>query len=279
MKHWLKEPLLHFLVAGGLLFAVYNWLNAEVGNEPHVVRITAAEVNWLRETWSRQWQRPPSEPELRGMVADYLKEVLLAREARELGLEENDTVVRRRLAQKMEFLLQDTAQLAEPPEEELYQFYNSRRELYVEPAHISFNQIFFKDETSAQQSLQELVTNKTAVHGDQTLLERDFARIDQQTLANLFGHEFAEVLFTLEPGQWHGPVTSAYGFHLVWINEQQVAQLRPFDEVRTQVLNDWYRSRQDVINEQYFAGLLEKYDVVVEESVKPLIGSLPGFVP
>lgn len=279
MKHWLREPLLHFIVAGGLLFVIYGWLNDEKSNEPHVVRITAAEVNWLRETWARQWQRPPSEPELRGMVADYLKEVLLEREARELGLEENDTVVRRRLAQKMEFLLQDTAQLAEPGKEELYQFYNSRRELYVEPAHISFNQIFFRDEPSAQQGLQELVMNKTAVHGDQTLLEREFARIDRQTLANLLGHEFAEVLFTLEPGRWHGPVTSAYGFHLVWINERQVAQLRPFDEVHTQVLNDWYRSRQAVTNEQYFAGLLEKYDVVVEESVRPLIGSLPAFMP
>jgi hypothetical protein len=80
MRRWLKEPLLHFLVAGGLLFAAYGWLNRESVSTPNTVHITMAEVNWLRETWARQWQRPPSEQELRGLVTDYLKESLLARE-------------------------------------------------------------------------------------------------------------------------------------------------------------------------------------------------------
>jgi hypothetical protein len=275
MKNLLKEPLLHFLVAGGLLFAAYDWLNRDEGE---VVRITAAEVNWLKETWTRQWQRPPSEQELRGMLANYIKEELLAREARELGMDEEDIIVRRRLAQKMEFLVQDTAHLAEPSEDELYRFYETNRTRYEEPAHVSFTQVFFRDEISAQQGMQELSADNQADVGEQILLERDHARTDRQTLSGLFGNNFAEILFTLDPGQWHGPVESAYGFHLVWIENLQPATLRPFEVVRGQVRNDWYQSRRDEFNDQYFAGLLKKYDVIVEESIQPLIGPLPEIV-
>lgn len=208
MRGWFKEPLLHFLVAGGLLFAVYAWLNRGGGDEPRVVRITAAEVNWLRETWARQWQRPPSEQDLRGIVADYLKEELLAREARELGLEENDTVVRRRLAQKMEFLVQDTARLADPGENELREIYNANRARYQNPPRISFTQIYFTTEAAARQGLDQLATHGAADLGDRTLLERDYAEADEQAVRSLFGPEFAEKLFALEPGQWRGPVAS-----------------------------------------------------------------------
>ena len=143
MKNILREPLLHFLLAGGLLFVTYAWLNQDEDPESRMVHISEAEVNWLRETWTRQWSRPPDDIELRGLVAGHLKVKLLAREARELGLELDDTVVRRRLAQKMEFIVQDVALLAEPAEEELRKLYDENSEHYHSPAQISFKQIFF----------------------------------------------------------------------------------------------------------------------------------------
>jgi len=278
MRRWLKEPLFHFLVAGGLLFAAYSVFDRGSDDDPDVVQITEADVNWLKEMWTRQWRRPPSEQELRDMLAGYLKEELLAREARNLGMEENDIIIRRRLAQKMEFLVQDTAYLVEPEEDELYRYYNTHRTVYEEPAHVSFTQFYFRDKVSAQQAMQALSESNEAVQGEQILLERDHVRVDEQTLSSLFGSEFAETVFTLDPGRWNGPIESAYGFHLVLINERQSAQFRPFDEVRAKVLNDWYQSRQNEVNEQYFAILLKKYDVVVEESIKPLAGPLLGTV-
>jgi PPIC-type PPIASE domain len=278
MRHWLKEPLLHFLVAGGLLFAAYAWLNRGSSDAAHVVRISAAEVNWLKDMWGRQWQRPPNEQELRSIVADYVKEALLAREARELGLDENDTIVRRRLAQKLEFLVQDTARLAEPGEDELRQLYDISRARYQIPARLSFTQLFFKTETAAWQGMEELATRSAAELGDRSLLENEYTQADEQTVTSLFGRAFANKVFTLEPGQWHGPVASGYGFHLVRISERQAAQPRLFDEVRAQVLDEWQRSQQAKVNAQFFAGLLKKYDVVVEESIKPLIGPLAEVV-
>ncbi|MGR9071451.1 MAG: peptidylprolyl isomerase [Gammaproteobacteria bacterium] len=264
MSRWLQEPLLHFLMAGGLLFVAYGWLNPGKTDDARVVRITAAEINWLTETWSRQWQRPPDEEEFENLVNDYLKEVLLAREAHELGLDENDTVVRRRLAQKMEFLVQDTAALADPDEKELREFYHATRAQYRIPTRISLTQIYFRTEASARQGLKDLATQNPDDLGDPSLLERSYAELNAEAAADIFGRGFADNVFSLDIGKWRGPVESGYGFHLVRIEKRQAARQRPFEKVRTQVLAEWQRSRQARAAERYFAELLTKYEVVVE---------------
>jgi hypothetical protein len=274
-----REPLAHFLIAGAVLFAIYAWLNQGVGDEPRrVVRVSAAEVVWLKETWARQWQRPPTETELRGLVTDYLKESLLALEAKEMGLDENDTIVRRRLAQKMGFLIQDTARLGEPGEDVLRRFYDARRDQYRSSARITFAQVFFKTEEGARRALDELKARSPADLGDPSLLERNFSQADEQSVAGVLGPEIAARIFALAPGQWHGPLASSYGFHLVQVSEVLAGEERPFDQVRAKVVEEWYHVQQEKASEQFFARLLKKYDVVVEDSLKPLIGPLSGEV-
>ena len=280
---------MHFLVAGGLLFAVYTWLDhgspASSGDASRTVHITAGEVEWLKQTWARQWQGPPNDDELKGLVADYLKEELLAREAQELGLDENDTVVRRRLAQKMEFLVLDSARLAEPNDEELRRFYNANRERFQSPARISFTQIFFNRDKQggdaaarAAKVLEQLskpdAPADPAEFGDRSLLERELAGEDYTAVANLFGAEFARQVFVLEPGRWCGPVESGYGLHLVRVNEKQSARLHDFAEARDKVIEEWRRQHQEAENKKYLAALLKKYEVVTDESVKPMLGPL-----
>lgn len=274
MKRWLKEPLVHFLAAGGLLFIVFAWLDRAEEDAPRVVRITAAELQWLSETWSRQWRRPPTEQELRGIAADYLREQILALEARELGLDEDDTVVRRRLAQKLEFLVQDTARLADPSEDELRQLYDGNPSRYLAPARISFSQVFFTAEDSAASNLGNLPHLEPSELGDPSLLARDVELADEPTVAAMFGPGFFEQILELEPGRWRGPLSSTYGFHLVLVSERQDAQPLPYDEVAAQVLDDWRQTKQVEATEQFFANLLKKYEVVVDESIRPLVGTL-----
>jgi len=278
MKGLLKEPLLHFLIAGGLLFAAYAWLNQDVIDEPRTIQITTAEVNWLKETWSRRWSRQPDEQELRGLVANHLKEKLLAREARELDLELDDTVVRRRLAQKMEFLVQDTASIMQPGEAELQKFYDQNTADYLSPAQVSFEQIFFKQETSAHQGLEQLATQAKDQLGDSSLLARELTLKDDQVVTNIFGPEFSKTIFTLKPGDWQGPIVSSYGFHLVKISELRQAKQQPFAEVRDQVLANWQRIQREQLEQQYYEELLSKYDVVLDEEVASLVGSLTETV-
>ena len=284
MKRLLKEPLFHFLVLGALLFAVYSRLNRTLPDSKSTagtVRITSNEIAWLKETWSRQWQREPTRDELRGLVTDFLKEELLSREARALGLDQNDTIVRRRLAQKLEFLVQDTSSLAEPTEEDLRRFYYANPERFQTDARISFTHVFFSREkranaaTEAKAALSDLAGDANpADFGDRLLVDSEIVDADMQSVAGQFGQEFADAVFALKPGAWNGPIESGYGLHLVRVSEVKLAKRREFSEVKTQVLEYWREQRQRQDNEKYFASLLKKYDVIVDDSVKPLIGPL-----
>ena len=134
MRRWLKEPLVHFLAIGALLFGVYAWLHhgdsGSWDNGAGPVRITATEVSYLTQTWERLQQREPTREELHALVAGYLKEELLGREARAMGLEQNDPIIRRRLAQKVEFIVKDTSRLTEPTADDLHRFYEANMESF-----------------------------------------------------------------------------------------------------------------------------------------------------
>jgi hypothetical protein len=288
MKRWLREPLLHFALAGAALFAAYAFIGrgrADGGGE-RVVRIGPGEVAWLRETWTRQWQRPPSQEELRGQVTEFLKEELLAREARSMGLDQGDTIVRRRLAQKLEFLMQDTARLAEPSDADLERFYGAHPDLFRSPARLSFSHVYFGREHrrdaagDARTALLALSRNDPSVRaselGDRLMIDYELRDADEQSIAAQFGPAFSAEIMQLEPGTWQGPIESAYGLHLVRVERHVPAAPRAFAEVRTQALERWRSEREREQGERYFAALLKKYDVTVDEAVKPLVGPLDG---
>jgi hypothetical protein len=214
-----------------------------------------------------------------------LEEELLAREAKTLGLDKNDTIVRRRLAQKLTFLVADTSRVAEPSDEELRQFYNKNPERFRGQPRLSFTQIFFNPErrqhaeTDAKAALVLISTgggdDRAPTIGDPTLLETEFHDVNVQTISNLFGADFARTVSLLKPGSWAGPVKSGYGVHLVRITDLRPAILRPFQEVRPKVLEEWRRQREDQTKAQYLGKLREKYGVVIDDGVTQLLPAPP----
>lgn len=275
MKKLLGEPLLHFLVAGGLLFTAYAWINKGEAR-PDSVQITTAEVSWLKETFARQWQRPPTDAELQDLLVDYVREDLLAREAKALGLDQNDTVIRRRLAQKMRFIVEDTAALAEPPDAELMRLYEKNRAQYMSQGKVSFTQRLFRTEADARAGLARLAARPDAEVGEPTMLESDYAGVDAAAVTSILGPEFSARVFSLPTGQWQGPLESGYGVHLVRIDVREDAQPLPFASVRGQLREEWQRREQERANELYMAGLLKKYEVVADDSIRPLLAGLKG---
>ena len=274
-----KEPLLHFLLIGVALFGVHSWMNhgAQSGTKALQVRISEGEVKWLKQTWATQWQREPTRDEFRALVAEFLKEELLAREAREMGLDQNDTYVRRRLAQKVEFLVQDASRLIEPTEDDLRKLYAAHRELFSDEALVSFAQIYFSREhrDNIPAAYARLEANADPMQlGDRLMLESEYSDATTQTVAALFGDDFAAAVFALQPGAWLGPIKSGYGLHLVRLAELKPPRQLEFAEVRTKVAERWRDQRQRETNEKYFAGLLKKYDIVMDDSVKQLVGTL-----
>lgn len=276
---WLREPLLHFAVGGALLFGAYAWLNpsAPASEAGRQVRIGAGEMKWLATTWQRQWGREPAPGELRVLVSNLVKEELLAREAREMRLDENDTIVRRRLAQKLEFVLQDTARLTEPSEEELRRFYEASPDAFLTGPRVSFTQIYFRSErrSAAAAALPKLVgatPSDAARLGDRLLVEAEFRDAEPQAVAAAFGPDFARAVFKLQPGAWHGPLESGYGVHLVRVAAAQPAQPRAFEEVRPLVLERWREQQQRAAEARFLERLMAKYEVLIDDSVKAAIG-------
>lgn len=281
----LREPLVHFLLVGAALFVtdavIERAPTRETGNQREL-HIGEGDVRWAVETWTRQWQRSPSQEELRGLVQDLLKEELLAREAHELGLDKDDAVVRRRLAQKMTFLIEDTSARAEPDEGELRQFYEAHHEEFRREARVSFTQVFFdraraRSQANARQTLVELASASDAAlmtgKGDQLLIEPEVHDADEGSVAAQFGQDFARAVFALAPGAWHGPIESAYGLHLVRISAITPAAQRPFSEVRDQVLERWREVQRQDAEKRYFAELFKKYQIVIDDGVKALVGT------
>ena len=281
-----RDPLLQFAVAGALLFVGYALMNRGDPPSAEPVHIGNGEVRWLKETFANQWQRTPTDDELSGLVAGFIEEELLAREAKTLGLDQNDTIVRRRLAQKLTFLVDDTSRVAEPSDEDLRQFYDTNPKRFRVEPRVSFTQIFFNParrqhaETDAKAALVLISTaygsDHAATMGDPTLLETEIHDVDAQTISNLFGTDFARSIFLLRPGSWAGPVRSGYGVHLVQITDLRPATLSPFKEVRPKVLEEWRRQRENQTKAQYLGKLREKYGVVIDDNVSPPLPASPS---
>jgi hypothetical protein len=280
----LKEPLFHFLLAGAALFGAYAWVNRAPENsyakKATQIQISAGDVRWLAENWTTQWQRPPTREEFRGLIIDYLNEQLLAREARALGLEDNDVIIRRRLAQKLTFLIDDTMRRAEPTEDEVQQFYDVNARRFRSSARISFTHVYFSpnrradarsDATDALKLLQTGTAPTIAELGDRLLIESEFRDETEQSISNSFGPGFAQAVFALKMELWSGPIESGYGLHLVRVSTLQEARLPSLSEVRTSVVEEWKREQEQLTKERYLGELRKKYDIVADEEIKTLI--------
>lgn len=284
----LRVALCGSLIVGGVLFAVHTWMNRGTGSPvTHInreVHITAQQIEWLKETWNHQWQRDPNERELKQLVSDYLREELLAREALARGLESGDTIVRRRLAQKMESLIQDTPRVAEPSEEELRRFFNANRETFQTPARVSFAQVFVsrkkRGETAVNDAREilwklreENAPTDVTQFGDHTSLSAEYRAQDERAVLEQFGADFARAVFASEPGRWFGPIESGYGLHIVRVTEREVPQQKEFEQVRSAVAALSHDQQQRAREEQFYAALMKRYRVVLDESVRPLFES------
>ena len=272
--------MLHFALGGALLFAAYAWLNPpapQPDGASRQVRVGAGELKWLLATWRGQSGRDATGDELRELVTNLVKEELLSREAREMRLDENDTIVRRRLAQKLEFMLQDTVRIAEPSDEELRRFYRAAPQAFLTEPRISFEQIYFKPERrkDAAAALPNLVgasPEEAARIGDRLMVESDFRDADRQAVEAAFGPDFAGAVFKLPAGRWQGPLESGYGLHLVKVSAIQPARPRGFEEVRPLVLERWRERQQREAQARFFARLMSKYDVRIDEKVQAAMG-------
>ena len=274
----LREPLVLFLVIGAVIFVLYGFFRQQdAALQERAITITAAEVNWLTDTWQKRWNRPPTAEEREGLINEYLREVILSREALAMGLDQNDTVIRRRLAQKLEFLSQDLLRPKPPSEGELRAYFETNIERYQFPDLITLTHIFFDPDKRGDRTLEDAETVKAKLialkeppqdarsFGDPFMLQSYYPERSEAEIAKLFGSGFAQPVFELAPREWHGPILSGYGVHLVYVHDRRETDPPTFESVKEQVMQDWESEKREQINEQFIANLLARYEVTIEE--------------
>jgi peptidyl-prolyl cis-trans isomerase C len=275
----LKEPLFHFLVLGLIIYGGYAWLHAgDAPDDQQTITVGSGELAWLRTSFEKRWKRAPTRAELGGLVDEYVRETVLYREALAMGLDQDDTIVRRRLGQKLEFLVQDLVAVKEPTEGELEAYFEAQREDYRPPDRITFSHVFVDPDRRGEQTLEDAAAIREGLGkledpaqganelGDPFMLQSYYPERNEAEIAKLFGREFAERVGDLSEGVWHGPVLSGYGVHLVYVHEKQTFLEPSFAEVRERVAEDWTTAKRKQLNDEYVARLREKYEVVIEEA-------------
>ena len=276
MKRWLQEPLLHFLTIGAVLFALfYQVADPESVAENRIV-ITESDIERMITLFERKLQRLPTQQELNGLVEAQIREEILYREALAMGLDKDDTIVRRRMAQKVEFIFNDLADNAEPTDQELQQFLTQHADRFRESVRTSFMQIYMNADkrgedidADAQRLLQSLRMDPDSMNpaaaGDTFMFGYDFDDHSDHQISRMFGADFTRSLASLETGSWQEPVASAYGLHLVYIIDRTEARLPPLAEIRDSVLYELLAERRQQANQAFIEALRERYQVIVEQ--------------
>ncbi|MBY5505730.1 peptidyl-prolyl cis-trans isomerase [Rhizobium leguminosarum] len=270
----MREPLVHFLLLALLIFAAYGAIGTDAKDGPDSIVVTAPKIEQMAILFTKTWQRSPTAEELKGLIDDYVKEEILVRQALALGLDEDDTVVRRRLRQKMEFLNVADADALGATDAELEAYLAANPRAFDVDAKLAFQQSFLNPERrgetvarDATSNLQVLLTNPAVDYtslGDATMLPSDLPLTDKTSIAQTFGMDFAEALDKAPVGQWTGPVLSSFGFHLVRVVERKPGRVPSLDEVRDAVTREWINAKRRELDDLRFAELLKGYVVRIE---------------
>jgi peptidyl-prolyl cis-trans isomerase C len=275
----LREPLFHFLILGLAIYGGYAWLYAGETSESdqQIIRVGEGERAWMRTSFEKRWNRPPTPAEMDGLVQEYVRETAFYREALAMGLDKDDTIVRRRLAQKLEFLVQDLLDVSPPTDADLEAYFETHQADYRQPDLITFAHVFVDpdkrdaathgDAVKIRAALEKLDDPASGARelGDPFMLQSYYPERTEADISKLFGSEFAEVLAGSSTGAWHGPIASGYGLHLVYVDARETFPQPELAEVRERVVEDWTAAKRAELNEEYRKRLLEKYTVVIDD--------------
>jgi peptidyl-prolyl cis-trans isomerase C len=276
-RRWLREPLLHFIFLGLMLFAVSSFVNhGRIGTgQSRQIQITLDDLRQMTIYFQSQWGRPPTPEELSNMVQNKVKEEVLYREALEIGLDKDDTIIKRRMAQKMQFLAEDAADAQQPTPLELETWYEQHSDQFAFPKRVSFRHLYFSPDRrqarahdDAEEALKRLAgqpedSRLIATLADPFMFQDYYRELAPDSLTKEFGPQFARVVEKLPTGSWQGPIESGYGWHLVFVDAVIPGRVPPFEEVESDVKKAWHDEQETQAWEKAYESMRTRYTVLL----------------
>jgi peptidyl-prolyl cis-trans isomerase C len=275
LRRWLREPLVHFLLIGSLVFIIYGaWGHS---NQPGSKRIelTPGDLRQLQIGFAAQWERQPTPEELAGLVENRVREEILYREALAMGLDKDDDIVKRRMAQKMQFLAEDVANAHEPTTAELKAWFEKNRDKFSLPGRITFRHLYFSPDRRGQRAHDDAVKVLATIAGqpedskaatalaDAFMFQDYYSDRSPEQLAKDFGSQFSQAVFKIKPGSWQGPVESGYGWHLVFIDSVAPGRIPAFEEVQADVKTASLAEQREQAWRTAYEAMRAKYKVLL----------------
>jgi hypothetical protein len=269
----LREPLLHFFVLGAAVFGLFALAGGKQVDEPARIIVSTAQIANLQDRFARTWQRPPTEQETRGLIEEFIRDEVFYREGRALGLDRDDIIVRRRLRQKMEFMVEDMA-AAEPTDDDLRSYLTFHSDKFRTEERLTFRHVFLSARRAASldNDARRVAAGLSGAHsdidpsslGDPFLHGEGFRGMTRRDVAGAFGDGFAEHLFAMEQDRWQGPVRSTYGLHFVFLEDRTPEALPQLDAVRAAVRREVMNARRITAEETLYRTLRQRYAISVQ---------------
>jgi peptidyl-prolyl cis-trans isomerase C len=268
--------LLHFLLLGAAMFAVYAYLQRGGGGgvPSRQIALTLDDLRQLDMSFESQWQRPPTVEEFGNLVEDKVQEEILYREGLAIGLDKDDTIVKRRMAQKMRFLAEDVAAARDPTTAELNSWYERNSAKFAQPSRFSFRHLYFSPDRrgtrardDAAQALAQLAGQpedaKVAASLADPFMFQDYRDRAPDYLGKEFGPPFARAVEQLSPGSWQGPIESGFGWHLVYVDTVIPGRVPAFEEIESDVKTAWLAEQKALAWEKAYKDMRTKYTVLL----------------
>ncbi|MGA9574968.1 MAG: peptidylprolyl isomerase [Lysobacterales bacterium] len=287
---WMTEPLVIFGLIGALIFAANAWFSEpEVSFSDRQIVLTTDDLTQMAAGLRLQGLENLTPAQFQNLLDARIREEVIYREALAMGLERNDTIIKRRLVQKMDFLAEDLSDLREPTEEELMQWLTDHPQDFEFPPRASFRHIYFSYDEHAEQAQRVAEEALTSVEnvaidapevttlGDPFMFQDYYAERTPEQIGLEFGGMFAMALFNLEPGHWVGPIESGFGWHLVFIDNLVPAVTPEFEAVANEVKSEWMANQRREFKEAAYEAMRSKYEVILPEALTaPQVSTEPG---
>lgn len=267
----LKEPLVHFIVAGALLFVAGHIYERQTSI--YRIVLTPRHIAQLGNDYALQFGSQPDAATLNALIRRDVHDEVLYRQGLALKLDQDDMIVRRRVVQKMQFLMQDLNPPAEPTTAQLQAYYDAHAAKYITPPRVTFSHIYFStDRPDAEKRARAVLatlndkTTRAPDRGDPFPDLYDFSAYEPEQVERLFGRTpFSTAVYAIPPGHWAGPFRSGYGWHLIYVDARQAQTRPPLSAVRDNVRSDYLQDAQDRANKKAFDELASKFTVVQGE--------------
>ena len=275
MSKILKEPLLYFLLLGGAFFVLYQQVadDASASLNREEIMVTEGHIQTMVLGFEKVWQRSPTAKELDGLIKNYVREEVLYREALAMGLDRDDSIIKRRLRQKIEFLSEDLVALEEPDNETLQKYLDDNAETYRLPSRFSFRQIYLDTSKRGENIQADATTLLTQLRaqdadtdslGDSLMIKSHFENEADREIERTLGSQFLQSLRETEVGSWQGPIVSGYGLHIIFISERSEGKIPELSAVRVAVFRDWSAEKRKQVNAELYNTLRQRYKVTIQ---------------